>query len=71
MQDAAPTRVPPAPWRRAVKPTLAFAALAFVFAWLLPQVIDYKQVWDALAQLDARELIVLLAIALEPSRPRH
>jgi uncharacterized membrane protein YbhN (UPF0104 family) len=32
--------------------------------WLPPQFIDYEQVWDALTQLDAWELLVLLGLGL-------
>ena len=39
-------------------------ALVLVFGWLLPQFIDYAEVWDALAQLDGREVLVLLALGL-------
>ena len=40
------------------------AALALVFGWVLPQFIDYADVWEALAELDAREVVVLLALGL-------
>ena len=40
------------------------AALVVVFVWLLPQFIDYEEVWDALTQLDAWEVIVLLGLGL-------
>ena len=40
------------------------AALVIVFGWLLPQFIDYEQVWDAFAQLDAWEVAVLLGLGL-------
>jgi uncharacterized membrane protein YbhN (UPF0104 family) len=36
----------------------------FVFGWLLPRFIDYEQVWEALTQLDAWEVIVLLGLGL-------
>ncbi len=40
------------------------AALALVFGRVLPQFIDYDDVWEALAELDAREVVVLLALGL-------
>jgi uncharacterized membrane protein YbhN (UPF0104 family) len=40
------------------------AALALVFGWLLPQFIDYEEVWEALAQLDAWEVLVLVGLGL-------
>ncbi len=51
-------------WRRLLRPALVVAALVFVFAWLLPQFIDYEEVWEALTQLDAWEVAVLLALGL-------
>ena len=53
------TALPPL-WRRLLRPVLVIAALAIVFGWLLPQFIDYDDVWDALTQLDGWELVVLL-----------
>ena len=38
--------------------------LVLVFGWVLPQFIDYDQVWSALEQLDAWEVIVLVLLAL-------
>jgi hypothetical protein len=51
-------------WRRLLKPTLVIAALMVAFGWLLPRFIDYEQVWDALTELDSRELAVLLGLGL-------
>ena len=39
-------------------------ALVLVFGWLLPQFIDYDEVWDALTELDTAEVVVLLGLAL-------
>jgi uncharacterized membrane protein YbhN (UPF0104 family) len=50
--------------KRALRPALAVAGLVVVFGWLLPQFIDYAQVWDALTRLDVPELIALLALGL-------
>ena len=51
-------------WKRLLKPALMVAALVVVFGWLLPQFIDYEEVWEALTLLDAWEVVVLLALAL-------
>jgi putative heme transporter len=51
-------------WRRLLRPTLALAALAVVFGWVLPRFIDYQQVWDTLEELNAPEVAVLAALAL-------
>ena len=40
------------------------AALAVVFGWVLPRFIDYQQVWAALTELDAGEVVVLLGLGL-------
>ena len=40
------------------------AALVVVFVWVLPQFIDYDDVWNALKQLDAWELAALVVLAL-------
>jgi putative heme transporter len=51
-------------WKRLLRPALVTAALAVVFGWLLPRFIDYQQVWAALTELDAWEVVVLLGLAL-------
>jgi uncharacterized membrane protein YbhN (UPF0104 family) len=51
-------------WRRAIRPVLLIVVLAFVFAWLLPQFIDYDDVWEALRRLDSGEVVGLLALGL-------
>ena len=51
-------------WRRLLKPVLVVAALVLVFGWVLPQFIDYEEVWDALAELDPWEVAVLLGLGL-------
>jgi uncharacterized membrane protein YbhN (UPF0104 family) len=43
---------------------LVAAALALVFGWLLPQVIDYQEVWEALTELDGWEMLVLFGLGL-------
>ena len=40
------------------------AALVVLFGWLLPQFIDYQEVWEALTQLDGWEVAVLLGLGL-------
>ena len=64
MKDRSPAPVPRPPWRRLLKPALVTAALVVVFGWLLPLFIDYEQVWEALTQLDAWEVVVLLGLGL-------
>ena len=60
-----PSELPRRPlWRRLRRPAFMIAALVLVFGWLLPQFIDYEEVWDALAELDAWEVAVLLALGL-------
>jgi hypothetical protein len=51
-------------WRRLLRSALVMAALAVVFGWLLPQFIDYEEVWAALAELDGWEVVVLVALGL-------
>jgi uncharacterized membrane protein YbhN (UPF0104 family) len=51
-------------WRRLLRPALVIAALGVVFGWLLPQFIGYKEVWEALTELDAWEIVILFALAL-------
>lgn len=50
--------------RRLLKSMLVVVALVVVFWWLLPQFIDYDQVWAALTQLDAWEVVVLFGVGL-------
>ncbi len=55
--------------RRLLRPMLVVVGLVVVFAWVLPQFIDYDDVWSALKQLDGWELaaLVLLALARVPT----
>ncbi len=46
------------------RPALMTAALVLVFGWLLPQFIDYEEVWDALTELDGWEVVVLLVLGV-------
>ncbi|MDZ5620112.1 lysylphosphatidylglycerol synthase domain-containing protein [Nocardioides sp. HM23] len=43
---------------------LILVGLVAIFGWLLPQFIDYEEVWDALARLDGWEIVALLGLAL-------
>lgn len=49
--------------RRVVRLGIWAAVLLLVFGVLLPQVIDYEAVWDALAGLSLPEVLVLLLLA--------
>jgi uncharacterized membrane protein YbhN (UPF0104 family) len=64
VKDRSPAPVTRPPWRRLLKPVLVIAGLVVVFGWLLPRFIDYEQVWDALTQLDAWEVVVLVGLGL-------
>ena len=64
MMETPPAVAVRSPLRRALRPALGLVALALVFGWLLPQFIDYQEVWEALAELDGREVAVLLGLAL-------
>lgn len=63
-QPSAPATSTPPLWRRLVRPAVLLATVLVVFGWLLPQVIDYDQVWAALTDLDAAEVLVLVVLAL-------
>lgn len=64
MTDTSSTTVQLPLWRRLLKPAVTIVVLALVFGWLLPKVIDYQSIWDALAQLDAWEVLMLLGLGL-------
>ena len=64
MKDTSPALVPRPLWRRLLRPVIVIAALAVVLGWLLPQFIDYQEVWEALTELDAWEVLVLLGLGL-------
>jgi hypothetical protein len=52
VSDTSPAPVPGPTWRRPLKPALTIAALAVVFGWLLPKVIDYQaRGWISLTAL--------------------
>jgi uncharacterized membrane protein YbhN (UPF0104 family) len=50
--------------RRAGRPALVVVVLALVFGWLLPRFVDYDEVWNALTQLDALDVVALVALGL-------
>ena len=64
VKDTSPAPLSRPLWRRLLRPALVIAALALVFGWLLPQFIDYEEVWDALTELDGWEAVVLLGLGL-------
>jgi uncharacterized membrane protein YbhN (UPF0104 family) len=64
VKDMSPAPVQRPLWRRLLRPALVIAALAVVLGWLLPQFIDYQQVWEALTELDAWEVAVMLGVGL-------
>lgn len=45
--------------KRVLRALVVIAVLVFVFGWLLPQLIDYQLVWDAISSLSLSDLIVL------------
>lgn len=59
-----PAWPPRSRWRRLVRPVLMAAALVLVFGWVLPQFIDYDDVWSALRQLDPWEIVALGLLGL-------
>jgi uncharacterized membrane protein YbhN (UPF0104 family) len=64
VKATSPAPVPRPLRKRLLRPALVIVALAVVFGWLLPRFIDYQQVWTALTELDAWEVVVLLGLAL-------
>ena len=64
MRESSARPAPRPLWRRLLKPVGVIAALVVVFGWLLPQFIDYEQVWQALSELDALEVVVLAWLGL-------
>jgi uncharacterized membrane protein YbhN (UPF0104 family) len=63
VKDTRPTP-PRSLWRRLLRHVLVVGALVAVFGWLLPQFIDYEEVWESLTELDAWEALVLLALGI-------
>jgi uncharacterized membrane protein YbhN (UPF0104 family) len=50
--------------KKIVRILVIVAILVIVFGWLLPQVIDYQLVWDALTGLTLEQLLVLSLLGL-------
>jgi uncharacterized membrane protein YbhN (UPF0104 family) len=50
--------------RRAVRFVVIVALLLFVFGWLLPQIIDYELIWDAMTNLTATDLVWLVVLSV-------
>lgn len=50
--------------RRLFRSGAAIAALALIFGWLLPTLIDYRTVWETVTQLDPWEVAVLVGLGL-------
>ena len=64
MTDQPLVALPQPRWRRLLRPVLTFVALGLVFGWILPQFIDYAEVWQAMSLLDGWEMLLLVALAL-------
>jgi uncharacterized membrane protein YbhN (UPF0104 family) len=65
VDDAAPAV--PAPRKRssgALRTLLSLGVLAVVFLVLLPNIIDYGDVWDAITSLGGYELVILLLVTM-------
>lgn len=50
--------------KRIMRVVVIMAILVVVFGWLLPQIIDYELVWDALTGLTLEQLVVLSLLSL-------
>jgi uncharacterized membrane protein YbhN (UPF0104 family) len=50
--------------KRLLRLAIWIAVFLFVFGWLLPQFIDYDEVWNAIKGLSAWQAVVLLALGL-------
>ena len=61
-RDDQPTKKPLG--KRIVRILAILAILVIVFGWLLPQIIDYQLVWDALTGLSLEQLLVLSLLGL-------
>jgi uncharacterized membrane protein YbhN (UPF0104 family) len=48
--------------KRLVRYLIVAAVLIFVFVWLLPQIIDYELIWEAITNLTVPQLLVLCAL---------
>jgi uncharacterized protein (TIRG00374 family) len=63
---AAPPKAPDKKGRRntLIQIGIAVAILIVIFGFVLPQVIDYEQVWETIKKLEAWQLLALLAAGL-------
>ncbi len=50
--------------KRIIRALVGLAVVIFVFGWLLPQVIDYELIWEAISGLTWGDLILLTALSL-------
>ena len=50
--------------RRIVGYLTVVAVVVFVFGWLLPQVVDYELIWDAITGLTGTQLLILGALTV-------
>jgi uncharacterized membrane protein YbhN (UPF0104 family) len=62
--DKSSAPVPRPLWRRLLRPVIVVGVLVVVFGWVLPRFVDYQEVWEALTELDAGEVAVLLGFGL-------
>jgi uncharacterized protein (TIRG00374 family) len=53
----------PSVGKRLLRAAAVAGVLVFVFGWLLPQIIDYKLVWEALTSLTLTDLLVLTLLS--------
>jgi uncharacterized membrane protein YbhN (UPF0104 family) len=61
--EAAPVKERSSTGNRLVRAAVVVGVLVFVFGWLLPQIIDYELVWEALTSLTLTDLLVLTLLS--------
>lgn len=52
------------PKNKVVRALVVIVILVVVFGWLLPQIIDYDLIWDALTSMSGTDLVVLSVLAI-------
>jgi uncharacterized membrane protein YbhN (UPF0104 family) len=57
--DTGPNASEPSPTKRIVRVLVVVAIVVLIFGWLLPQIIDYEVIWEALTSLTWEDLLVL------------
>ena len=62
--DAGPNASEPSPAKRIVRVLVVVAIVVLIFGWLLPQIIDYEVIWEALTSLTWQDLLVLGLLAV-------